>query len=121
MLNIELDRDAGIAVLRPEGALSESDFDAAAATIDPFIEEHGRLRGLIINTEKFPGWESFGSLVKHIKFVKSHHEQLSHVAVVTDSKFGEFAESIGDHFTSAEVKHFDYDEFENAKRWIIED
>ena len=118
MLNVELDSDTGIAILRPDGALSEHDFDAAAKVIDPYIESHGRLHGLIVSTRDFPGWASFGSLVGHIRFVKNHHEKLSHVALVTDSKLGNVAEGIAGHFVSAEIKHFPYDEFSEAKNWI---
>jgi len=118
MLNVELNSETGIAVLRPEGALSENDFDIATKTIDPYIESHGRLNGLIISTRDFPGWESFGSLAGHIRFVKNHHEKLSHVALVTDSKLGNVAEKIAGHFVSAEIKHFPYDQFSEAKNWI---
>ena len=70
MLKIELNEATGIAILEPEGALSEKDFIYASSVIDPYIEKSGKLNGLIINTRKFPGWESFGSLIKHFKFVK---------------------------------------------------
>ena len=48
MLNIELDREAGLAVVQPKGALSEEDFNTVASVIDPYLEEHGELSGLII-------------------------------------------------------------------------
>jgi hypothetical protein len=118
MLNVELDSAAGIAVLTPQGALSESDFDVAAMVIDPYIESHGQLNGLIVRTKDFPGWESFASLARHIRFVKDHHERLSHVALVTDSKLGNVAEKIAGHFISADVRHFPYDQFSEAKSWI---
>ena len=118
MLTIELDETAGIAIVRPEGALSESDFDAIASVIDPYLETHGELAGLIISTESFPGWESFGSFVKHFKFVKGHHKKLSHVALVTDSEMGSMAEKVAGHFVSAKIKHFPYKQIDEAKRWI---
>ena len=89
MLNVELDRATGLAVLRPEGALTESDFDAVAAVIDPYLEANGALNGLIIYTKDFPGWDTFGAMLKHFKFVRSHHQKLSRVALVTDSRMGE--------------------------------
>jgi hypothetical protein len=59
--------------LQPHGSLSESDFVRASEVIDPSIAEDGSLPGLIIIAKEFPGWESFGALVSHIKFVKNHH------------------------------------------------
>ncbi len=118
MLNVEMDHKSGIAVLTPEGALSESDFTAAAKVIDPYIESHGQLNGLIVSTKDFPGWDSFASLAGHIRFVKGHHEKLSHVALVTDSKLGNVAEKIAGHFLSAEIRHFPYDQYSEAKNWV---
>ena len=77
MLKVGLNEATGIAILKPDGALSKKDFIYASSVIDPYIEKAGRLKGVIINTRKFPGWESFGSLIKHFKFVKGHHKKLS--------------------------------------------
>lgn len=120
MLNVELDSSSGIAVLTPDGALSENDFEAAAKVIDPYLESHGQLNGLIVRTKDFPGWESFGALVGHFKFVKDHQKRLLHVALVTDSKLGNVAENIAGHFISAEIKHFPFDQFSVARDWIME-
>ena len=119
MLNIELNKEAGLAIVQPEGTLSESDFDTVASVIDPYLEEHGELNGLIIYTKDFPGWDSFGAMLKHFKFVKDHQQKLSHVALVTDSAIGNLAEKIAGHFISAEVKHFPYSQVVDAKSWIL--
>ena len=119
MLNVKLDEVSGIATLKPDGALSEKDFKSASSVIDPYIEKTGKLKGLIISTRKFPGWESFSSLIKHFKFVKDHHKKLSRVAIVTDSVLGDFAERIVTHFVSAEIKHFAFDELSKAQSWIL--
>jgi hypothetical protein len=121
MLIVELDEATGMAILKPDGALSEKDFIYASSVIDSYIEKAGEINGLIISTRKFPGWESFGSLLKHFKFVKDHHEKLSHVAIVTDSVLGDFAEIIVTHFVSAEIKHFAFDELIKAQSWVLGD
>ncbi len=118
MLDIKMDHENSIAIFQPSGPLSESDFVNAAKVIDPFIAENGNLLGLIISTREFPGWESFGALIKHIKFVKNYHDQLLKVAIVTDSAIGNLGEKIGSHFVSAEIKHYPYDQFVSAKNWI---
>ncbi|HIG44184.1 MAG: STAS/SEC14 domain-containing protein [bacterium] len=120
MLSVEIDRQNCIAIFQPQGPMSQPDFDAAEKIIDPYIEEHGSLRGLIIRTKVFPGWESFGGLVSHIKFVKNHHKVLTHVAIVTDSKLGDLAETIGGHFVSAEVKHFPFERLDSATKWMLD-
>jgi hypothetical protein len=120
MLNIDLNKEDGLAIVRPEGTLSESDFDTITSVIDPYLEEHGELSGLIIYTKDFPGWDSFGAMLKHFKFVKDHQRKLSHVALVTDSTIGNLAEKIAGHFISAEVKHFPYSQVVDAKSWILD-
>lgn len=117
MLRVTTDEPARIVVLEPESALSEADFTAAASKIDPLIETNS-LNGIVIYTEEFPGWDSFGALVSHLKFVRDHHKLLRRVAIVTDSRLGDFAERLASHFVSAQIKHFPFDDVESAKNWI---
>lgn len=121
MLEISLDDKSKIAILKPNGALSQDDFKEVTRVINPFIEKVGKINGVIIYTESFPGWDSFMGLLEHLKFIKEHHKKISYVAFVTDSTVGKFAEDIGNHFVSAEVKNFSFNELEDAKRWILED
>lgn len=120
MLNIKLDKTNSIAILEPEGELTEADFRLVCDIIDPYLEQSGRLNGIIIHVQTFPGWDSFSAFITHLKFVKSHHKRIAHVALVTDSVIGSFAEHIADHFVNAKVKHFSFDEFELSVKWISE-
>jgi hypothetical protein len=85
LLSYELDRDKGILIVRPKGALDAADFDALTREVDPYIEANGELRGLMVDAPSVPGWESFGALVGHLKFVRNHHRRIARVAVVTES------------------------------------
>lgn len=119
MLNVHLNEIEGIAVLEPDGELSEKDFQSAASLIDPYIEKAGKLNGIIIHVKSFPGWDSFSALISHLKFIKAHHEKVAHVAFATDSPIGKFAEQVASHFVRAEIKNFSFRELENAKQWIL--
>lgn len=121
MLHVKLDEIKGIAILEPNGALSENDFKSAAKSIDSYIEKSGKLSGIIIQVKSFPGWDSFSALITHLKFIKEHHKKVSHVAFVTDSPLGGFAEHVGSHFVNAEVRSFSFNELENSIQWIIGD
>lgn len=120
MLSVKIDAVNHIAMLEPHGALSKSDFESAVEIIDPHIESTGHLKGVIIHTKSFPGWDSFAALAAHLKFVKNHHRKVSCLAFVTDSVVGNIAESIGSHFVSAKVKLFPFSEMDKAKAWILE-
>ena len=119
MLRVTIDDATHVAVLEPDSALTEADFTAAAAAIDPLIERDA-LKGLVIHTQDFPGWDSFNGLVGHLKFVREHHKDIGRVALVTDSRLGDIAEKLASHFVSATIQHFPYAELEAAKRWIGE-
>ena len=121
MLNVNLDEINGIAILKPDGELSENDFKSAAQSIDVYIEKSGKLNGIIIQVETFPGWDSFSGFIAHLKFVKEHHKKVSHIAFVTGSALGSLAENVASHFVSAEIKSFPFNELENAIQWIVED
>ena len=121
MLSVEIDEKNGIAILEPDGPLSKNDFESAAKVIDPYIEKTDQLRGLIIHTESFPGWDSFAAFSSHLKFVKEHHKKISRVAISTDSAIGNFAEVVASHFVSAEIKRFSFQEFDQAKNWVADD
>ena len=119
MLTVKLDQEDGIAILEPNGALTKSDFESAAKAIDPAIEKSGKLNGIIIHVKSFPGWDSFAALITHLKFIKDHHQKVTHVAFVTDSPIGNIAEKLGNHFVEAEVKEFAFNELEQAHNWVL--
>jgi hypothetical protein len=119
MLNVTVNREDGIVILEPDSALTQKDFESAAAVIDPYIEMAGALNGVIIHTKVFPGWDSFAALLTHLKFVQDHHKRVSHVAFVTDSSLGNLAEVVGSHFVQAEVKHFNFGELQQARLWVL--
>lgn len=119
MLKVTIYEEDAIAVLEPDSALTQKDFVAAAAMIDPMIERRGSLNGIIIHTKEFPGWDSFAAMLTHLNFVRDHHTKVRRVAMVTDSLVGDLAEVITGHFVAAEVKHFGFNQFKEARLWVL--
>jgi hypothetical protein len=117
MLSVQIDTDRGIVVLEPQGALSKNDFVRAAKAIDPQIARAGRLNGIVVRIREFPGWDSFGALSSHLRFVKGHHRKIARVALCTDSALGVVAPRIGRHFVQAEIRAFRSSEFDAARTW----
>ena len=118
MIKFELLRDRGILILSPDGPLEKADFERLAQEIDPFIAANGKLTGLMICAKTFPGWDSFGALVSHLKFVRDHHRQVSRVAAVTDSEFLKIMPHIAKHFVSAQIRQFPSDEKTEGLAWL---
>jgi hypothetical protein len=118
MIDLKFDSDAGIAVVTPSAPLAKQDFMSLAEKVDPYIEKEGQLNGLIIHVESFPGWEDFGGLISHLKFVREHHKKILKVAVVSESSFLSIMPMIADHFVSAEIQHFPFADLQKAISWI---
>lgn len=119
MIEHSLDIEHSILYLHPKSALEEGDFVQLAKTVDPFIRETGGLSGLIIEAPAFPGWDSFGAMAAHIRFVRDHHKHIKKIGLVTDSALGNVAEHLASHFVSAKIRHFSSGELEAAKRWVM--
>jgi hypothetical protein len=119
MISYELDENAGVLTVQPEGKLEAQDFLTLSEVVDPFLKERGRLNGIVIVTKKFPGWEDFNGMIEHMRFVRNHHRKIAKVAIVTDSKIADVAESLGKHFVKASIKHFSFKDHESAKTWML--
>ncbi|HXX67604.1 MAG TPA: STAS/SEC14 domain-containing protein [Polyangiaceae bacterium] len=109
--------EKGVVVIDAKEPLHTSDFDALALTVDPWIESHGVLEGVVIHARAFPGWENLGSLVRHVQFVRDHHRYIKRIALATDAKLAGLAPRLGQHFVRAEIKTFEYDQIDAAVAW----
>jgi hypothetical protein len=118
MLHSEILTDQAVLVLTPAGPLTAADFTRLAAMVDPYIEQHGKLKGLLIHASSFPGWDDFAALASHLRFVRDHHRKIERIAAVTDSGVLSVVPRIANHFIAAEVRHFDYADREAALRWL---
>src|SRR5262245_66297271 len=88
MIDFRLDTSDSILYLKPQSAFQQEDFAKLAQTVDPHIEAHGKLAGIIIEVTAFPGWESLGAMAAHFRFVRDHHKRIERIAVWTDVNFG---------------------------------
>jgi hypothetical protein len=118
VITYKLLQTEGILLLTPDSPLEATDFENLAQEIDPYIEQNGKLHGLMIDAASFPGWKDFAGLVAHLRFVKNHHQKIQRVAVVSDSSFLSFAPKIASHFVQADVKHFSCSQREDALLWL---
>lgn len=118
MLDYSIMQPEGILVLKPHALLSKEDFDGLTVAVDSYLSDHAKLHGVLIHTKGFPGWENFGGFTAHMHFVHEHHKKVERVAVVTDSPIASIAESLGNYFTSAEIRHFPYSEDVKALDWL---
>jgi hypothetical protein len=109
--------ERGVLVVEPAGPLRAEDFDALALIVDPWIEAHGELRGLVVHAREFPGWENLGSLWRHLRFVRDHHRRVRRVALCAGGTLAALGPGLAEHFVAAELRHFGYDDLDRAIAW----
>src|ERR1035437_3950606 len=85
MLKHQLLLPEGILILEPDAPLEAADFDGLVREIDPYIAEHGKLSGLMIHAKAFPGWANLEAFLAHMQFIRSHHQKIVRLAMVTES------------------------------------
>lgn len=118
MLDYSIRKPMGILVLQPHAPLSREDFAGLSTAVDSYLSDHAKIHGVLVHAKGFPGWENFGGFTAHMHFVREHHKKVERIAIVTDSPLASVAEALGKHFTSAEIKHFPFDDDAKALDWL---
>ncbi|ABM03349.1 hypothetical protein Ping_1540 [Psychromonas ingrahamii 37] len=121
MINAKLMRNDGILIVEPVDKLEKKDFKQVALLVNPYLEKHAVLNGILIDAESFPGWENFAGLVSHLRFINQYEKKVKRIAAVTDIGILSILPKIVKHFVSAEVRHFSYKERELALSWLQTD
>ncbi len=118
---IELDKVAGIAKIKLIFPLENNDFSKIVKEIDPYIQDNGNLKGLIIYSEHFPRWKNIKAILSHVKFVKNHHKNICKIAAITHSKVLNKVVDIIQPFLKAKVRHYAFTQADDAMTWILSD
>ena len=109
--------ESGVLVVEVTDPLRAQDFDALAATADSWLATHDGLPGIVLHARTFPGWENIGGLLRHVRFVRDHHRALRRIALAADTRLADLVPRLAEHFVKAEVRHFGYDELDDAIAW----
>ncbi|HEX4447270.1 MAG TPA: STAS/SEC14 domain-containing protein [Polyangiaceae bacterium] len=109
--------DCGVLLVQPVGPLRAADFDIIAQAIDPWRESRGRLRGLVIQTREFSGWENVAGFIHHVQFVRDHHHAVRRVALATDIAVPQVEPGLVNCLIRAELRLFERHELRRAVGW----
>ncbi len=104
--------------LKPSGALTTEDFSGLTRFVDAYLDKHGSLAGLLIETQSFPGWDSFAGFASHLRFIRDHQRHVKRIALVTDSSIAHIAETLAEPFAAAEIRCFAFDHYDGALQWL---
>ena len=116
-LVIELRTDKGVLVLEPHGPLQVEDFERLAAFVDPWIEQHHQLKGIVVQLDGLPGWDDFAAFERHFHFVRNHHKNVGRVAFVGEGLAVTVLPKVAAFFVDAKVKSFEQDKLDDAVAW----
>lgn len=117
----QFDDHHGVLLLDVKNAFSADDFKIIENIINPYFASHGELRGVIINSKKFPRWSGFQNRQEYIKFASSNHYKFRKAALVMGGFFIKILAKIASGRAHPEVKIFKYNQIEKAQDWILED
>jgi hypothetical protein len=109
--------ESGVIVVEVTEPLRAQDFDSLAATADAWLATHDEVPGVVLHARAFPGWENVGGLLRHVRFVRDHHRTVRRVALAADTKLADLLPRLTEHFVQAELRHFGYDELDDAIAW----
>ncbi len=119
-MEIKFDEQNAVAYVTPNSPFTVEDFQQFSALIDPYISQHGFLKGLVIEARKFPGWQNIYAFKAHMKFIKTHQAHIKKIALVTDSKLAVIMKNTVGFFIQPEIKHFPIDQLESANQWVLQ-
>jgi hypothetical protein len=116
-ISVRLDEQTGTVVVEAAAPLRGVDFDALAATVDPWIQTHETVAGVVFHARTVPGWENVTGLRRHLQFVREHHRRVRRVALAVDGVLPSLAPAVAGHLVAPEVRHFAYDALDDAVAW----
>ena len=115
LLSIPADHVIGV---RIAGKLEKADIDKTAKAIEAKLTVHDKVN-IYAEITSFEGI-TLDALVADMKFVFPHLRDFAKKAVVSEKHWIEKLVAIGDKlFPSVEVRHFSFDQKEEALKWVL--
>jgi hypothetical protein len=109
---------ATIVTLRIKEKLDKNDYETFVPMIESQIQAGPPVR-LLVELHEFDGWTA-GALREDTKFAARHFSDIDRLAVVGESRWQQGMTVFFKPFTAADVRYYDMQEIETARRWIRE-
>ena len=115
----QFDEQHGVLLLDVKNPFSGDDFRAISNIIEPYFATHGELRGVIINSKKFPYWSNVQNRAEYLNFARDNHHKFKKAALGMGGFFTKIVARIARGRVHPEVKIFKYNQIEKAQSWIL--
>lgn len=99
--------------------LKSSDFEAITKHVNPILKEYKKAR-LLIDATVFSGWKNIKACEQHFSFVKAHHMNIERIALIAGYAWQHWVIGAIKIFVHPEIKVFDKDQQEEAKKWVTQ-
>ncbi len=116
----QFDDHNGVLLLDVQNPFTEDDFKTISDIIDPHFAAHGELKGIIINSKKFPYWTSSQNRSEYLNFASNNHHKFKKAALGMGGFFTKIVARIARGRVHPQIKIFKYNEIEKAQDWILE-
>jgi hypothetical protein len=115
----QFDAKNGILLIDVKSPISKGDFESISDIIDPYFEEHGELKGIIINSKKFPYWKGARNRAEYMEFASNNHHKFKRAAFVMGGFFTKFVVKIAAGRVHPELRIFKYQQIPKAQLWLL--
>jgi hypothetical protein len=115
----QFDEDDGVLLIDVKNSLSAEDFETISGIIDPYHAKRGELKGIIINSKKFPFWKGAQNRREYVAFAQNNHQKFAKAALGIGGFFVYFLAKMARGRVHPEVKVFGYNKIGKAQEWIL--
>ena len=115
----QFDDHHGVLFLDVKNHFTADDFQTIYNIIEPYFRENGELRGIIINSKKFPYWSGAANRREYLDFAYNNHHKFKKAALVMDGFFTKIVARIARDRARPKMKIFKYNQVEQAQDWVL--
>ncbi len=115
----QFEEGEGVIFLDVKSPFTADDFSAIEDIINPYFSTKGELKGIIINSKKFPYWSSSENRKEYMNFAIENHHKFKRAALSMGGFFTRIVARIGRGRVHPEIKVFSYNDVEKAQEWVL--
>jgi hypothetical protein len=116
-LKVKLLPEVGVLVVESNGPLNSGDFGKLGLVVDPWVEAHGRLRGIVAQSPNVSGLRDIRNMIQHIRFAQLQRSGLDRVAYVSDRLFPKVLSKLAGHMIDTKLEVFNVKSLPQAILW----